>query len=170
MNNSNSIINGILAKMSQIDIYFENAIAKKESANNMTDSTSSLIDADFLTKTFIKQEPESFKYNNQSNKQQSSGDKRKLFVGNLPAKTTLQELFNAFKVYGPINEQLCVVKDENYAFIHFHEEKDAEKAYIAMNDSFFKNRYIRVQYSTSQGHVKKTKSKFVYNILIILYN
>ncbi len=93
------------------------------------------------------------------NQLKSSGDKRKLFVGNLPAKTTLQELFNAFKVYGPINEQLCVVKDENYAFIHFHEEKDAEKAYIAMNDSFFKNRYIRVQYSTSQGHVKKTKTE-----------
>ena len=93
------------------------------------------------------------------NQLKSSGDRRKLFVGNLPANTTLQELFNAFKAHGPINEQLCVVKDENYAFIHFYEEKDAEKAYKAMNDSFFKNRYIRVQYSTSQGHVKKTKSK-----------
>jgi len=154
--------------MSQIDIYFENALTKKETDNKMTNSTSSLIDAEFLTKTFIKPEPVAFNNsnnNNHVNKPQSSGDRKKLFVGNLPAKTTLQELFNAFKVHGPINEQLCVVKDENYAFIHFYEEKDAEKAYKAMNDSFFKNRYIRVQYSTSQGHVKKTKSKFFLNQL-----
>ena len=86
---------------------------------------------------------------------------RKLFVGNLPAKTTLQELFDAFKMFGPINEQMCVVKDDNYAFIHFHDEKDAEKACKTMNNMCFKNRYIRVQYSTSQGHVKKSQSKFI---------
>lgn len=142
---SNNIINEILTKMSKIDQYFENT--------STTTSQPSLIDTDFLTKTFTSNQPPISKRSNHS-------DRRKLFVGNLPAKTTLQELLDVFKAFGSINEQLSVVKDDNYAFIHFYEESDAERAFKAMNDSYFKNRYIRVQYSTSQGHMKKSKSKF----------
>jgi RNA recognition motif-containing protein len=80
----------------------------------------------------------------------------KLFVGNLSSDTTLKELIALFSQYGLVNEKLCVVKDDNYAFIHFFNEKEADLACKALNDSFFKNRYIRVQYSTSQGHIKKT--------------
>lgn len=86
-------------------------------------------------------------------------DKTKLFIGNLPASTRLSELLALFKKYGPVNEKLSVVKDQNYAFIHFYEESDAKRALDEVNDSLFKDRYIRVQYSTSQGHVKKSKSK-----------
>lgn len=85
-------------------------------------------------------------------------DRTKLFIGNLPASTRLQELLDLFKKYGKINEKLSVVKDQNYAFIHFYNEDDATKALSEMNDSLFKDRYIRVQYSTSQGHVKRSKS------------
>jgi RNA recognition motif-containing protein len=85
-------------------------------------------------------------------------DKKKLFVGNLPTNTTLAELVEMFKKYGQVNEQLSVVKDDNYAFIHFYNEADAERAYKALNDSFFKNRYIRVQYSVSKGHIKKSRT------------
>lgn len=83
----------------------------------------------------------------------------KLFVGNLPTTTTLPELLSVFRQYGPINERLSVVKDHNYAFIHFFNRKDAERALIEVNDSLFKDRYIRVQFSTSQGFSKKPKSK-----------
>jgi RNA recognition motif-containing protein len=90
----------------------------------------------------------------------------KLFVGNLPTSTTLPELLDVFKKYGPVNEKLSVVKDQNYAFIHFFNRKDAELALSEVNDSLFKDRYIRVQFSTSQGFTTKSKGKKV--ILFIL--
>jgi RNA recognition motif-containing protein len=85
-------------------------------------------------------------------------DRTKLFIGNLPSSTRLCELVSIFKKYGRVNEKLSVVKDQNYAFIHFYNEKDAEIALNELNDSLFKDRYIRVQYSTSTGHVKKSKT------------
>ena len=85
-------------------------------------------------------------------------DHRKLFVGNLPANTKLSEILEFFKKYGSINEKLSVVKDQNYAFVHFHSEDDAKIALREANDSLFKNRYIRVQFSTSQAHVKKSST------------
>lgn len=51
-----------------------------------------------------------------------------------------------------MNEKLSVVKDHNYAFIHFYNRKDAQVALKEVNDSLFKDRYIRVQFSTSQGY------------------
>jgi hypothetical protein len=96
----------------------------------------------------------------------------KLFVGNLPMSTTFQELLAIFKKYGPINEKLSVLKDQNYAFIHFYNRKDAELALNEVNDSLFKDRYIRVQFSTSPGFVPKHKSKqtiiFCFHLIKIL--
>lgn len=91
-----------------------------------------------------------------ANKQQVT----KLFVGNLPTSTTLPELLEVFRKYGPVNEKLSVVKDQNYAFIHFYNRRDAEVALREVNDSLFKDRYIRVQFSTSQGYThNKTRSR-----------
>lgn len=90
--------------------------------------------------------------------QNSSTDRKKLFVGNLPSNTTLDELIELFSKYGRVNRNLSVVKDDNYAFIHFYSEYEAEQAHKELNDSFFKNRYIRVQYSVSQGHMKKSRT------------
>ena len=86
---------------------------------------------------------------------------KKLFVGNLPTNTSIIELFELFKLYGQVNEQLSTVKDDNYAFIHYYSERDAECAQKALSDSYFKGRYIRVQYSHSKGHIKKTKRMFL---------
>ena len=61
-----------------------------------------------------------------------------LISGNLPANTSLEELVAKFGEHGAVNEQLSVVKDDNYAFVHFWSEFDAERAYLALNDSFFK--------------------------------
>ncbi|RNA34171.1 non-POU domain-containing octamer-binding [Brachionus plicatilis] len=85
-------------------------------------------------------------------------DLKKLFVGNLPSNTTLDELIELFSKYGKVNRNLSVVKDDNYAFIHFYSEVDAELAHKELNDSLFKTRYIRVQYSVSQGHIKKSRT------------
>jgi RNA recognition motif-containing protein len=97
----------------------------------------------------------------------SKSDRKKLFVGNLPSNTTLEELIELFGKFGKVNEKLSVVKDDNYAFMHFFNEKDAELAHRELNDSFFKNRYIRVQFSVSQGHVKKPKGKLKRNASLI---
>jgi RNA recognition motif-containing protein len=64
----------------------------------------------------------------------------------------LTELLKVFKRFGPVNEKLSVVKDQNYAFIHFYSKEDANAALREINDSLFKDRYIRVQYSTSPGY------------------
>jgi RNA recognition motif-containing protein len=66
----------------------------------------------------------------------------KLFVGNLPTSTTLPELLAVFKRFGPVNEKLSVVKDQNYAFIHFYNRDDAKVALQEINDSLFKDRYM----------------------------
>jgi len=81
---------------------------------------------------------------------------KKLFVGNLPCGTTLAELLKVFKRFGPVNEKLSVVKDQNYAFIHFYSKEDANAALREINDSLFKDRYIRVQYSTSPGYTSSS--------------
>ncbi|CAF0709529.1 unnamed protein product [Brachionus calyciflorus] len=99
--------------------------------------------------------------NNYLDELENDTDKQvtKLFVGNLPTSTTLPELLAVFKKYGPVNEALSVVKDHNYAFIHFYNRKDAEVALREVNDSLFKDRYIRVQFSTSQNFTTSNKNK-----------
>lgn len=88
-------------------------------------------------------------------------DRTKLFVGNLPNGTTLTELFELFSPYGRINHQLCVVKDDNYAFIHFYTDKAAELAVRNVNGMLFRKRFLRVEYSVSDGHLRKlTRRKF----------
>ncbi|RNA39809.1 non-POU domain-containing octamer-binding [Brachionus plicatilis] len=82
----------------------------------------------------------------------------KLFVGNLPLNTTLVEMYHLFSKYGRVNMNLSIVKEDNYAFIHYYDDKEAERACAALNNSLFKNRYIRVQFSTSMGHVNKARS------------
>ena len=98
-----------------------------------------------------------------------SNSKKKLFVGNLPLNTTIDELLEIFGKYGRVNEKLSVVKDDNYAFIHFFCEADAEQAQRELNDSFFKSRYIRVQYSVSDGHAKKQRSENFFSIDQIIF-
>lgn len=96
-------------------------------------------------------------------------ERTKLFVGNLPDGTTLMELFELFKPYGHINHQLCVVKEGNYAFIHYFSEKAAEQALHGVNGVWFRNRYLRVEYSVSSGHLaKKLEKSNFWNIFFCL--
>lgn len=89
----------------------------------------------------------------------SSIDRTKLFVGNLPDGTTLFELIELFKPYGHVNHRLSVVKDDNYAFVHFYTERAAELALHAVNGVWFRNRYLRVEYSVSNGHLSRKIEK-----------
>lgn len=100
----------------------------------------------------------------------NSSERKKLFVGNLPSNTSLVDVLELFRPYGRVNEQLSTVKDDNYAFVHFYTEREAASAQRALNDSYFRSRYIRVQYSTSRGHIKKSKSKFLLLLDYIIFN
>ena len=93
--------------------------------------------------------------NNNNNNSGGGVDRTKLFVGNLASDTTLADLFELFAPFGDINQELCCVKDENYAFIHFFNERSAENALKAVNGALFRNRYVRVEYSNSHGHLRK---------------
>ena len=95
-------------------------------------------------------------------------ERTKLFVGNLPDGTTLMELFELFKPYGHINHQLCVVKEGNYAFIHYFSERAAEQALNGVNGVWFRNRYLRVEYSVSSGHLAKKLEKSNFLIFFLL--
>ena len=81
----------------------------------------------------------------------------KLFVGNLPIGTTLSELLPIFKRFGPVDEQLSAVKQrDHYAFINFYHRKDAQVALQEINNSLFQDRYLRVQFSHSKHHFKRS--------------
>jgi hypothetical protein len=45
------------------------------------------------------------------------------------------------------------------SFIHFYNRNDAQVALREVNDSLFKDRYIRVQFSTSQGYVNSRNKR-----------
>ena len=127
----------------------------KSTSNQSSSSDSKSVESDSCSSSYISGE---------DNKQPT-----KLFVGNLPTSTTLPELLEVFKKYGAVNEALSVVKDQNYAFIHFYNKKDAEVALKEVNDSLFKDRYIRVQFSTSQGYANnKTRCKSL--IICIIFH
>ena len=123
-----------------------------ESSAPLSSSSSS------IANDFTPHQSSMFAYNNSSDADFNTS-RKKLFVGNLPSNTSLSEIIELFGKYGSVNQDLSVVKDDNYAFVHFHSERDAEIACREMHETFFKGRFIRVQYSTSQGHLKKSKSR-----------
>ena len=92
-------------------------------------------------------------------------DRTKLFVGNLSGDTTLTDLFELFGQFGHLNYQLSVLKDDNYAFIHYFNERSAEEAIRSLNGTYFKNRYIHVEYSNSDGHLRKNIKRIYFPIL-----
>lgn len=127
------------------------------------------------TRNFIKSSESMFNINIErpQPQQDCNQDAKKLFVGNLPANTNFNEIMELFRQYGCVNEHLSTVKEDNYAFIHYYSGKDAECAQRSLNNSYFKSRYIRVQYSHSTGHIKKSKSNcniLLANILLPLFN
>lgn len=84
----------------------------------------------------------------------------KLFVGNLPFGTTLAELLPIFKKFGPVDEKLSAVKHrDHYAFINFYNRSDAQIALQEINNSLFKDRYLRVQFSHSKQQFKSPRDK-----------
>ena len=71
----------------------------------------------------------------------------KLFVGNLPADITSEELRGYFEKYGSVTE--CDVVNEDFGFVHFSTPEEADEAVDAMNGQDVHGSRLRVQKSTS---------------------
>ena len=112
--------------------------------------------------SLIQQNAASFFDESKEDEEETDGEKSvtKLFVGNLPFGTTLAELLPVFKKFGPVDEKLSAVKHrDHYAFINFYNRNDAQMALQEVNNSLFKDRYLRVQFSHSKQQFKSPSNR-----------
>lgn len=70
----------------------------------------------------------------------------KLFVGNISESCSEDDLKEAFEKYGTVVESSIV---RNYAFVHFENKEDADKAIKELHDTELKGNTIRVLLSTT---------------------
>ena len=68
----------------------------------------------------------------------------KLFVGNVSAKATEDDLKEAFEKYGKVVQHAIV---RSYGFVHYEKQEDAEKAIKELDDTEFKGSVIKVELS-----------------------
>jgi RNA recognition motif-containing protein len=74
---------------------------------------------------------------------------KNLYVGNMEATTTEQDLRTAFAVYGPV-DVVSIITDRTtglprgFAFVEMAAEKDANEAVLALNGSLMAGRAIVV--------------------------
>jgi RNA recognition motif-containing protein len=94
--------------------------------------------------------------------------KKKVYVGNLPFRTTEAELNALFSQFGkilgariPLNEHGL---SRGFAFIEFDAEADALKACEAMNGREFEQRQIRVNISNPHRHDDRDRGGFGYRM------
>jgi len=86
-------------------------------------------------------------------------ERRKLFVGGLPWKTTEKELREAFSKFGEV-EEVKVIRDrrtgksKGFGFVTFESAESAMKAKDGMNNTTLGDRTIKVDWA------KEKESKF----------
>lgn len=68
----------------------------------------------------------------------------KLFIGNVSAKATEDDLKEAFEKYGKVVQHAIV---RSYGFVHYENKEDAEKAIKELDDTEFKGSVIKVELS-----------------------
>lgn len=142
--------------------------ALSPSANSTRTNIASyaMINTDTTTHQVLASNSSSYSSSN-SHTTTKNTDRTKLFVGNLSGDTTLTDLFELFGQFGNLNYQLSALKDDNYAFIHYFNERSAEEAIRCLNGTYFKNRYIHVEYSNSDGHLRKNIKRICFLYLLI---
>lgn len=79
-----------------------------------------------------------------------SNNKKKLYVGSLPFKTSEEELHNLFAPYGTIVSARIVVDRSNgdaskgFGFVEMENAEDAQRAAEALNGSLYEGRTLIV--------------------------
>lgn len=77
---------------------------------------------------------------------------KSIFVGNLDAETTEEELRKLFEAYGKV-EHVNIIKDREtgvprgFAFVEMTNEREATQAIEALNGSILRGRSLRVDYA-----------------------
>ncbi len=77
---------------------------------------------------------------------------KSIFVGNLDAQTTLEELQKLFAEYGKV-EHVNIIRDREsglprgFAFVEMTNDNEAAKAIEALNGSILRDRALNVDYA-----------------------
>jgi RNA recognition motif-containing protein len=83
----------------------------------------------------------------------------KLYVGNLPYRTTMDDLRKLFKKYGPIHSLVPIIDKETdqprgYCFVELDELK-AVNALYDLRDTEFKGRILKISVATGRESMKE---------------
>jgi RNA recognition motif-containing protein len=68
---------------------------------------------------------------------------KKLYVGNLNYSVTNEQLAELFSDYGEVLH-VNIIEGKGFGFVEMSNQEDAEKAKVALNNSEFKGRTLRV--------------------------
>jgi cold-inducible RNA-binding protein len=86
---------------------------------------------------------------------------KNLYVGNMEATTTEQDLRTAFATYGPV-EAVSIITDRatgvprGFGFVEMAVEKDAQEAVLALNGSLLSGRAIVVSEARAKTNGART--------------
>ena len=80
----------------------------------------------------------------------------KLFVGNLPRSTKIDELKNLFEKYGKVLDATIV---EDYGFVHMRERSNALAAITGLKSTVWNNSILRVEFSTNRVRLRDDLGK-----------
>ena len=80
----------------------------------------------------------------------------KLFVGNLPRSTKIDELKNLFEKYGKVLDATIV---DEYGFVHMKERSNALAAIAGLKSTVWNNSILRVEFSTNRVRLRDDLGK-----------
>jgi len=91
---------------------------------------------------------------------------QKVYVGNLPYRTTEDELRNLFKKYEPIHSLILISDKETdhtrgYGFIELDEPKVGDALYD-LSDTYFNGRSLKIHVATGKKSKNKAPEKMAF--------
>lgn len=102
-----------------------------------------------LTQDYTESKLHRFKIPGSKNERHVCGPSSQLYVSNLPADTTDEELVALFENHGCTQASLFG-KNKNMAFIHFTTVEEAVVALMTCHNAKFKDKHIRLTFSHSK--------------------
>lgn len=92
----------------------------------------------------------------------------RMYVGNIPPKTTEEEIKSLFEPFGETSE-IFLNKEKNFAFVKMDYRYNAEKAKCSLNGYLMKGKYLKVRFAPNGSTIKvKNLDDFVTNELLHL--
>ncbi|KAF5304799.1 hypothetical protein FQR65_LT07816 [Abscondita terminalis] len=105
-------------------------------------------------------EDESAKKSNEQDKRGGNQKRYVVYVGNIPYKSTVNDIRAHFKDVGPVKDVRIIThkdgKAKGFCFVEFKDSKTYEKS-LSLNNSLLGERRISVEYSANSKDEKKVK-------------